>query len=117
MTVGEAFGITLAEEPNLVAEDRHELNMVFNFDAVRINRGPDYSERKWTLPQLKALYDEHARVLGTKAWDTVFLANHDNPRLVSTFGDDSPAVPRAFRQAAANDAADLARDAVSLPGR
>ena len=90
MTVGEAFGITLAEEPNLVAEDRHELNMVFNFDAVRINRGPDYSERKWTLPQLKALYDEHARVLGTKAWDTVFLANHDNPRLVSTFGDDSP---------------------------
>jgi oligo-1,6-glucosidase len=90
MTVGEAFGITLAEEPNLVAEDRHELNMVFNFDAVRINRGTGYSERKWTLPQLKALYDEHARVLGTKAWDTVFLANHDNPRLVSTFGDDSP---------------------------
>jgi oligo-1,6-glucosidase len=90
MAVGEAFGITLDEEPDIVDENRHELNMVFNFDAVRINRGAGYSEVSWTLPQLKGLYDEHARVLGKQAWDTVFLGNHDNPRLVSTFGDDSP---------------------------
>lgn len=92
MTVGEALGITLAEEPSIVAKDRHELNMIFNFDAVRINRGDGegYSYKPWTLPEMKALYDGHARVLGTQAWDTVFLANHDNPRLVSNFGDDSP---------------------------
>jgi oligo-1,6-glucosidase len=38
MTVGEAFGATLAETPLLVDERRGELNMVFNFDAVRLNR-------------------------------------------------------------------------------
>jgi oligo-1,6-glucosidase len=91
MTVGEAIGITLEEEPKIINSQRHELNMVFNFDAVRINRGEFYSEKKWTLPQLKAIYDRHASVLGKTDWDTVFLSNHDNPRLVSNFGDTSTA--------------------------
>ncbi len=39
MTVGEAIGITLQEEPRIVNSQRHELNMVFNFDAIRVNRG------------------------------------------------------------------------------
>ena len=91
MTVGEAIGITLEEEPKIINSQRHELNMVFNFDAVRINRGDFYSEKKWTLPQLKAIYDRHASVLGKTDWDTVFLSNHDNPRLVSNFGDTSTA--------------------------
>ena len=89
MTVGEAIGITLAEEPKIINSERHELNMVFNFDAMRLNRGDGYAERAWTLPELKAIYDNHARVLGKTDWDTVFLSNHDNPRLVSNFGDTS----------------------------
>ena len=40
---------------------------------------------KWTLPELKSIYDHHARVLGKDDWDTVFLSNHDNPRLVSNY--------------------------------
>ena len=91
MTVGEAIGITLPEETKIVNSGCHELNMVFNFDAVRLNRGAGYSERPWTLPDLKAIYDNHARVLTKTDWDTVFLSNHDNPRLVSNFGDDSTA--------------------------
>jgi oligo-1,6-glucosidase len=88
MSVGEAAGITLAQEPMLVDDRRHELNEIFNFDAVRINRaGKHYVS--WTLPQFKAIYIEHDRVLGKHDWDTVFLSNHDNPRLVSSFGDDS----------------------------
>lgn len=88
MSVGEALGITLAQTPLMVADDRHELNMIFNFDAVRVNRdGKQW--KSWTLPQLKAIYSEHAKVLGPHDWDTVFLSNHDNPRIVSGFGDDS----------------------------
>ena len=97
MTVGEAIGITLEEEPNIIDSTSHELNLVFNFDAIRVNRGEFYSERKWTLPELKSIYDHHAQVLsshttdccGKTNWDTVFLSNHDNPRLVSNFGDTS----------------------------
>ncbi len=88
MSVGEAAGITLAQTNSLVDERRHELNEIFNFDAVRVNRdGRRYT--KWTLPQLKQIYTQHAEVLTKHDWDTVFLSNHDNPRLVSTFGDDS----------------------------
>ncbi|WP_263376150.1 glycoside hydrolase family 13 protein [Granulicella aggregans] len=89
MTVGEAIGITLEEEPKIIDDSRHELNLVFNFDAMRISRGDGYSARKWTLPQFKAIYTNHANVLGKTSWDTVFLSNHDAPRVVSTFGDDS----------------------------
>ena len=88
MSVGEAAGITLAQTTSLVDDRRHELNEIFNFDAVRVNR----DGRKfvaWKLPAFKAIYTEHARVLGKHDWDTVFLSNHDNPRLVSSFGDDS----------------------------
>jgi oligo-1,6-glucosidase len=89
MTVGEALGIDLAGTPKIVDERRHELNMIFNFDAVRINRnGHDY--KTWTLPEFKAIYTAHAQALDAHSWDTVFLSNHDNPRLVSSFGDDSP---------------------------
>jgi oligo-1,6-glucosidase len=89
MSVGEAIGITLSEQPKLIGQDRHELNMVFNFDAPRINRGAGYASRNWTLQEFKKTYSEHASVLGKTSWDTVFLANHDNPRMVSNFGDDS----------------------------
>ena len=96
MTVGEAFGVTLEQTPTLVDERRNELNMIFNFDAVRLNR--DGSQwRDWTLPELKAVYSTQDRALDVHSWNTIFLSNHDNPRLVSSFGDDSP----AFRVASA----------------
>ena len=88
MTVGEAFGVTLEQTPNLVDERRHELNMIFNFDAVRLAH-PELPWIGWTLPKLKAIYTEQDEKLDVHSWNTIFLSNHDNPRVVSTFGDDS----------------------------
>jgi oligo-1,6-glucosidase len=96
MTVGEAFGVTLEDTPTLVNERRNELNMIFNFDAVRLNRN-GRQWRDWTLPELKAIYTKQDGALDVHSWNTVFLSNHDNPRVVSAFGDDSP----AFRVASA----------------
>ena len=88
MTVGEALGISLTQTPEIVDDRRHELDMIFNFDGVRVDRdGLNY--KQWALPDLKHVYDTHARVLTKHDWDTVFLSNHDNPRLVSSYGDDS----------------------------
>jgi oligo-1,6-glucosidase len=96
MTVGEAFGITLQQTPLLVDERRHELNMIFNFDAVRLDQ-QNGRWRDWTLPELKAIYTQQDRGLDAHSWNTVFLSNHDNPRIVSAFGNDSTAyrVPSA----------------------
>jgi oligo-1,6-glucosidase len=89
MTVGEAFGVTLAQAPSLVDERRDELNMIFFFDIVRLDRD-GWRWKPWTLPQLKAVYDRLDKGLDVHSWNTVFLSNHDNPRVVSHFGDDSP---------------------------
>lgn len=89
MTVGEALGISLEQTPLMVSDQRHELNMIFNFDAIRLNRvGREL--KLLDLRAFKAIYTEHAERLDAHSWDTVFLSNHDNPRIVSTFGDDSP---------------------------
>ena len=89
MTVGEAFGVTLEQTPSLVDERRNALNMIFNFDAVRLNRkGKEW--RDWTLPELKAIYTQQNNALDVHSWNTIFLSNHDNPRVVSAFGNDSP---------------------------
>src|ERR1019366_8350965 len=90
MTVGEAFGVTVKQTPTLVDERRNELNMIFNFDAVRLNRNGE-AWRDWTLQELKAIYTNLDQTSDVHIWNTVFLSNHDNPRLVSAFGDDSPA--------------------------
>jgi len=89
MTVGEAFGVTLEGTPMLVDERRHELDMIFNFDAVRIGH-PSVGWTGWTLPKLKAIYTEQDAKLDVHDWNTIFLSNHDNPRMVSAFGNDSP---------------------------
>lgn len=89
MTVGEALGISLEQTPLMVGDNRNELNMIFNFDAIRSNRD-GIKLKPFDLLTLKAIYARHAEVLGIHSWDTVFLSNHDNPRIVSTFGDDSP---------------------------
>ena len=89
MTVGEAFGVSLEQTPLLVDERRNELNMIFNFDVVRLGR-QGWRQNPWTLPELKAVYTNLDQKLDAHNWGTVFLSNHDNPRVVSRFGDDSP---------------------------
>lgn len=97
MTVGEAFGVTLEQTPLLVDERRGELDMIFHFDAIRLDRAESWRWRPWTLPELKAIYAAHDRALDVHCWHTVFLSSHDAPRLVSHFGDDE----EPFREASA----------------
>jgi oligo-1,6-glucosidase len=89
MTVGEAFGVTFDQAPLFTDARRHELNMIFHFDLVRLDRD-GWRKKDWTLPELKAAYKQIDRTGGTHGWNTSFLTNHDNPRTVSHFGDDSP---------------------------
>ncbi len=100
MTVGEAFGVRPRESALFVADDRHELNMIFHFDIVRIDRD-GWRVTSWNLPQLKALYSKFDSEAGKDSWNTVFLGNHDTPRAVSHFGDDSPRYRAASAKALA----------------
>ena len=100
MTVGEVFGATPEQAPKFVDERRHELNMIFDFDIVRIDRD-GWRVTSWTVPKLKAIYTRFDQEASKYTWNTVFLGNHDNPRAVSHFGDDSPQYRAASAKALA----------------
>lgn len=89
MTVGEGVGIS-AEQANLyVGEDRNELNMIFHFDHMFIDHGPDgrMDKRTYDLSEFLEIFDRWEKALGDKGWGSIYLGNHDFPRMVTRFGD------------------------------
>ena len=89
VTIGEAFGVGFDGACLLTDDRRGELDMLIHFDAVRIDRGEAWRWRPWVLPELKAVFSGQDAAMGPHTWRTVCLSNHDNPRLVSHFGDDA----------------------------
>jgi len=90
MTVGEAFGVTLDQTPLFVDDRRGELDMIFQFDVVEIDRDAQGKWKPWRLADFKAIFARHDAALDAHCWPTVFFSNHDNPRIVSRYGDDRP---------------------------
>ena len=93
MTVGETAGVTIEEAQKYAGDDRNELNMVFQFEHVESGCG-DYG--KWTtakydFKEFKNIMIKWQEELQGKAWNSLFLGNHDQPRSVSRFGNDNPA--------------------------
>jgi oligo-1,6-glucosidase len=95
MTVGEGGGVAVEDALKFVAEDRHELQTFFQFELVdHWGRRPgnwlypDSSNR--SLPALKGIFTKWDSVFATSGWGTVFLGNHDQSRMVSRYGNDSP---------------------------
>lgn len=85
MSVAEGAGNTYEDAHNMVDADRHELNMAYAFDGVDLAKSKGYSVLK-----LKEIFTRWDSVFADKGWLSIFLANHDQSRLVSRFGNDSP---------------------------
>lgn len=86
MSVAEGAGNTFEDAHNLVDADRKELNMAYAFDAVDMAKPQGYS-----LLKFKEIFSRWDSAFAKKGWLSIFLANHDQARLVSRFGNDSPA--------------------------
>ncbi len=92
LTVGEMPGVTIPEAVLFTSPERHELDMVFQFEHVRLDQGAHkYDLRPLRLPALKASMAAWQTGLAERGWNSLYLGNHDQPRSVSRFGDDSPA--------------------------
>ncbi|PLR79287.1 glucohydrolase [Bacillus sp. V3-13] len=90
MTVGEMPGVTVDEAKLYTGEDREELNMVFQFEHVDLDSGPNgkWDLRPLNLLDLKASITKWQTGLNGAGWNSLYLNNHDQPRMVSRFGDD-----------------------------
>jgi oligo-1,6-glucosidase len=95
MSVGEAVGVTADKGPLFTSASRGELDMIFRFEGVNIDRD-GWRTKPWTLPQLKAVYDALDASTGADGWNTAFIGNHDKPRAVSHLGDGSAASAKAL---------------------
>lgn len=93
MTVGEAPGIGIEKALDFVDEDRDELNMFFHFDLMELDReqGETFQMAKepWKLTAFKKVHSDWDAVFAKKGWGSMFLNNHDFPRTVSRWGNDS----------------------------
>ncbi|WP_442860282.1 alpha-glucosidase [Arthrobacter sp. zg-Y919] len=90
LTVGETPGVTLDQALLFTDPRRHELDMVFQFEHVSLDQGADKFEyRPLALPELKTSWNRWQRGLADTGWNSLYLSNHDQPRVVSRFGDDT----------------------------
>lgn len=90
MTVGEMSSTSLENCQQYASLDGRELSMTFNFHHLKV----DYpGGEKWTLAKpdfvaLKTLFRHWQQGMHNKAWNALFWCNHDQPRIVSRFGDE-----------------------------
>jgi glycosidase len=96
LTVGEMPFVRDEEEIlRVVGAERGELNMIFAFDIVDIDNAPGdfkFSLQRWDARDLKRIISRLQRLmLERDGWNSLFLENHDQPRSVSRYTDDSDA--------------------------
>jgi oligo-1,6-glucosidase len=89
LTVGEMPGVSAAEAALITDPARNELDMVFHFEHVSLDHGGSkFTPRAMDLVELKATLGRWQRMLGGAGWNSLYWSNHDQPRIVSRFGDE-----------------------------
>ena len=90
MTVGEMSSTTLEHCRQYAALDGRELSMTFNFHHLKVDYpgGEKWSLAKPDVVALKALFSRWQQGMHGRAWNALFWCNHDQPRIVSRFGDE-----------------------------
>ncbi|WP_149177360.1 alpha-glucosidase [Bacillus sp. SH5-2] len=90
MTVGEMPGVTMEEAKLYTGEDRKELQMVFQFEHMDLDSGEGgkWDVKPCSLLTLKENLTKWQKALEHTGWNSLYWNNHDQPRVVSRFGND-----------------------------
>lgn len=94
MSVGETPAVTINEAECFAGEDTKELNMIFQFELMDVDGGESgkWNDTRYELKDVKQVLSKWQKGLYQKAWNSLFWNNHDQPRVVSRFGDVSTAI-------------------------
>lgn len=86
MTVGEASGVTVDDIDLWVGEDKGKFNMIFQFEHLSLW---DFEKKKnLDIIGLKEVLSRWQKGVEGRGWNALFIENHDQPRRVSTWGND-----------------------------
>ncbi len=90
MTVGETPCVTPEIAIDYVGEDRNELNMVFSFEHMDIDKDViNLTKKPLDLVELKKIMSKWQKGMSDRGWNSLYWNNHDQPRVVSRFGNDT----------------------------
>ncbi len=103
LTVGEMPGVTPDDALLTTDPANRELDMVFQFDHVDVDHGPGgkFDVQPLDLVRLKSILGRWQDELGAQGWNSLYWDNHDQPRVVSRFGDDGEHRARSAKALAA----------------
>ncbi|CAH8772597.1 alpha,alpha-phosphotrehalase [Paenibacillus dendritiformis] len=90
MTVGEMSSTSIEECIKYTNPERQELNMTFNFHHLKVDYpgGEKWAKAEFDFIKLKQILSEwQIRMHDGEGWNALFWCNHDQPRIVSRFGD------------------------------
>jgi oligo-1,6-glucosidase len=93
LTVGEMPGVSLKDAAAFTDPASAEVDMVFQFEHVELDRDPGdrLAARPLRLTSLKHSLARWQAGLATAGWNSLYFGNHDQPRAVSRYGSDDPA--------------------------
>ncbi|MDU5144047.1 MAG: alpha,alpha-phosphotrehalase [Paenibacillus dendritiformis] len=90
MTVGEMSSTSIEECIKYTNPERQELSMAFNFHHLKVDYpgGEKWTQAAFDFIKLKQILTEwQTRMHAGRGWNALFWCNHDQPRIVSRFGD------------------------------
>ena len=91
VTVGETGGVTPEIAIQYTKEDSEELDMVFQFQHIALDQEARHDKwhlKKLDLKDLKRVLSKWQIALYQQGWNSLYWSNHDQPRIVSRWGDD-----------------------------
>ena len=101
VTIAEGPGVRPEQALDFVDADRKEMNMLTHFDGIMIGYQPGEFKKidpaGYSVTECKTVYTRWSDTFKDRGWGTLYLGNHDQPRMVSRWGDDHP----AFREPSA----------------
>ncbi|WP_446470220.1 alpha,alpha-phosphotrehalase [Xenorhabdus stockiae] len=91
MTVGEMSSTSLEHCVRYSALSGNALSMTFNFHHLKVDypNGEKWTHAKPDYIELKKIFSVWQQGMHQKAWNALFWCNHDQPRIVSRFGDEN----------------------------
>jgi oligo-1,6-glucosidase len=101
MTVGECGGVNTDQARQFANSEGTELGMVFQFEHVDLDNDETgkWCKKPMSIPELKENLSKWQRELDEVSWNSLYFNNHDQPRVVSRLGDNSPASAKAIATA------------------
>lgn len=89
LLVGETPGVSIEEARKYTDPARGEVDMVFHFEHMQVDRGATkWDVRPFEMPTLRACLARWQDGLAESGWNSLYWDNHDQPRVVSRWGDD-----------------------------